>query len=234
MSPRIIHKLPPKILAVLVFGTALCLSACAGENDLIGHADPRPDPVLPTEQYAATAETQVRSMNFRVEPGLSENQRRALDQVAARAAWTNDAPVDVQIITSGDPHAIAAGRGMADYLYAHDVAAKDLTVKSAQDQASDIVTVNLVFYRAHRLNCNQSWENLTATGANHAYQNFGCTLTANLAAQVADPRDLDHPAAATSSDAGRKSTVLDNYRQGRITSAQSDDNAKANISTAIQ
>ncbi len=234
MSPRIIQKLPPNILAVALFGIALGLSACAGENDLIGHADPRADPVLPSEQYAATAETQVRSMNFRVEPSLSDNQRRALDQVASHAAWTNDAPVDVQIITSGNPAAVAAGRGMAEYLYAHDVAAKDLSVKSTQDQAADIVTVNLVFYRAHRLDCNRSWENLTATGANHAYQNFGCAITANLAAQVADPRDLDHPAAATSGDAGRKSTVLDNYRQGKITAAQADDNAKANISTAIQ
>jgi len=230
MSPRIIQKLP----LALLFGTALGLSACAGENDLIGHADPRADPVLPTQQYDATAETQVRSMNFRIEPGLSENQRRALDQVASRAAWTNDAPVDVQIITSGDPNAIAAGRGMAEYLYAHDVAAKDLSVRSTQDQAPDIVTVNLVFYRAHRLACNQSWENLTATGGNRPYQNFGCSVAANLAAQVADPRDLDHPAAATSPDAGRKSTVLDNYRQGKVTAAQADDNAKANISTAIQ
>jgi len=230
MTFRLLQKLPVTLLLSTAFG----LTACAGENDLIGHADPRPDPVLPSEQYKPTAETQVRTMNFRIERTLSENQRRALDQVASRAAWTNGAPVDVEIVTAGDPAAVAAGRGMAEYLYAHDVAAKDLAVKSTQDQAPDIVTVNLVFYRAHRLECNQSWENLTATGANHTYQNFGCAVTANLAAQVADPRDLDHAAAATPPDAGRKSTVLDNYRQGKITSAQTDETAKANISDAIQ
>ena len=68
---------------------------------------------------------------------------------------------------------------MADYLYAHDVADKDLSLKSAPDQASDIVTVNLVFYRAHHIDCNQSWENLAATGGNQTYENFGCAVTAN-------------------------------------------------------
>ena len=152
MSPH-----SPRLLSLIaVLAGAMSLSACAGANDLMGHADPRPDPVLPSSQYALTAETQVRTMNFRVERTLSDNQRRALDQVAARAAWTKDTPVDVQIVTSGDPAAVAAGRAMADYLYAHDVADKDLTLQSAQGQAPDLVTVNLVAYRAHHLDCGQS------------------------------------------------------------------------------
>jgi pilus assembly protein CpaD len=230
MSNRIIHKLP----ALLALTCAIGLSACAGANDLIGHADPHPDPVLPSSQYAMTAETQVRTLNFRVEHDLSDNQRRALDQVAARAAWTADNAIDVQIVTSGDPASMAAGRTMANYLYAHDVADKDLTLKSAQDQASDIVTVNLVSYRAHHLDCNQSWENLAATGGNQTYQNFGCAVTANLAAQVADPRDIDRPHAAAPVDDSRKSNILDKYRQGKITSAEVDQNAKGNVSDAIQ
>jgi pilus assembly protein CpaD len=123
---------------------------------------------------------------------------------------------------------------MADYLYAHDVAAKDLSLKSASDQAADIVTVNIVFYRAQKLDCNQTWENLSATGKNQVYQNFGCAVTANLAAQIADPRDIAHPEAPTPTDATRKSTVLDNYRQGKITSSAVDDNAKGTISDAIK
>lgn len=220
--------------SVTVLAAALALSGCAAVGDLDGRAPEHPDPVLPTTQYAMTADTQVRTMNFRIEAGLSENQRRALDQVASRAAWTADEPVDVEIVTSGDPAAMASGRNMADYLYAHDVAAKDLSVKSAPDQASDIVTVNLVFYRSHKLACNQTWENLSATGKDDTYQNFGCAITANLAAQIADPRDLAHPEAPTPTDATRKSTVLDNYRQGKITSSATDDNAKGTISDAIK
>lgn len=222
------------LLPVTALATALALSGCAAVGQLDGRAPEHPDPTLPSTQYAMTAETQVRTMNFRVESGLSENQRRALDQVAQRAAWTADEPVDVQIVTAGDPAAMAAGRGMADYLYAHDVAAKDLSVKSASDQAPDIVTVNIVFYRAHKLDCNQTWENLSATGKDDTYKNFGCAVTANLAAQIADPRDLTRPEAATPTDATRKSTILDNYRQGKITSSATDDNAKGTISDAIK
>ena len=217
-----------------VLAAALTLSGCESVAELDGHPPARPDPVLPTAQYAMTAETQVRTMNFRVEPALSDNQRRALEQVASRAAWTNDAPVDVQIITAGDPASVAAGQAMANYLYAHDFADKDLTLKSARDQAPDIVTVNLVVYRTHHQDCNQTWDNLAATGGNKPYQNFGCAITANLAAQIADPRDLSRPAAPTSSDATRKSAILDKYRQGKITSAEVDENAKGTISNAIQ
>ena len=225
--------LPIGVLAAAL-ALATTLGGCQSIASLDGHPDPHPDPVLPTSQYALTAETQVRTLNFRVERGLSENQRHALDQVASRAAWTAGQPVDVQIITAGDPAAVATGRAMADYLYAHDVSDKDLTLKSAQDQAPDLVTVNLVSYRAHHIDCNQSWENLAATGGNQTYQNFGCAVTANLAAQIADPRDIDHAHAEDPSDPGRKSVILDNYRQGKITSAQADENAKGNISDAIQ
>ena len=227
----------PKSRALLSLGVlaALALSGCQTVARIDGRpTDSGPDPVLPSSQYAMTAESQVHTMNFRVERALSENQRRALDQVASRAAWTNDAPVDVEIVTSGDPAAIAAGRAMADYLYAHDVADKDLSLQSVQDHAADIVTVNVVTYRTHRLDCNQSWENLAATGGNKTYENFGCAVTANLAAQVADPRDLDHHAAPTSTDASRKSVILDKYRQGKITSSDVDTSAKGTVSDAIQ
>lgn len=222
------------LLPLPVLAVALALCGCDTVAQLDGRPPARPDPVLPTTRYAMTAESQVRTMNFRVERALSDNQRRALDQVAARAAWTADQPVDVEIVTSGDPEAMAAGRAMADYLYAHDVADKDLTLKSAQDQAPDIVSVNLVLYRARHQDCNQTWDNLAATGGNKPYENFGCAVTANLAAQVADPRDLAHPAAPAAADAARKSVILDKYRQGKVTSADVDDNAKGTISDAIK
>lgn len=230
MSPRLIQKLP----ALLGLASVMALSACAGSGDLIGHADPHPLPVLPSEQYGMTAETQTSVLNFRVEPSLSDNQRRALDGLAARAAWTAGNPIDVQIVTAGDPASINVGRAMAAYLVAHDIDEKGLSLHSDQRQANDIVTVNIVTYRAKALNCNQSWENLAATATNSAYVNFGCAVTANLAAQIADPRDLDHPHPADPADAGRKSDILGKYRDGKVTSAELDDNAKGNISDAIK
>ena len=210
------------------------LSACATTGDSAANTK-APDPITPSEQYALTAQSQVDSINLRINAtGLSANQARALDQVASRAAWTSDSHADIQIVTSGDPRAMAAGRSVAGYLTGRDVPGDAVSQFSQADQPADIITVNIVDYQARTYACNQSWENLAATRNNKTYANFGCAVTSNLAAQVADPRDLIDPAAATSTDAGRKSVVLDKYRKGEVTSAAKDDQSTGTISQAIK
>jgi len=210
----------------------MVLSACATTGQPQTAAAP---PALPTDQYPLMAERQVRSVSFRINPdGLSENQRRALDQVASDASWTRGDAVDVDIITASDPGAVAAGRRIGDYLAGHDVAAETLSQASKPDQPADIVTVNLTFYRSVVYACNQAWENLTATRNNMTYANFGCAVNSNLAAQIADPRDIGRAARATSSDALRKSEILGKYRKGEVTSAAKDEQATGTISDAVQ
>ena len=58
---------------------------------------------------------------------------------------------------------------------------------------------------------------MTDTSENKNYFNFGCASQQNLAAQIADPRDLLSPRGVDSIDAGRRTTVLDNYRRGEPT-----------------
>ena len=59
----------------------LMLAACATTKHTDTAAAPLPP--LPTDQYPLTAEAQTRSVSFRINAGgLSDNQRRALDQVA--------------------------------------------------------------------------------------------------------------------------------------------------------
>ena len=49
---------------------------------------------------------------------------------------------------------------------------------------------------------------------NEGYPEFGCAVTANIAAQIADPADLLAPRASDAPDAQRRQVVLDKYRQG--------------------
>lgn len=210
----------------------LALSGCAGASGQAGNVALTAP--TPTEQYPLQAQTMTRTVNLRINPdGLSGNQRTALDQIAEKASWTAGAPVDVEIITSADPRAIAAGRTVGDYLMDHDVAATSLSQLSQQGQPADIVTVNIVNYRARTYACGQ-WENLAATRNNTAYQNFGCAVSSNLAAQIADPRDLQTPRAAAPVDMSRRAVVLDKYRKGAVTSSAKDDNATGAISNAIK
>lgn len=216
-------------LALLGLTLGACASAPATQPDLKTSA------VLPTEQYALTAQTMNRPINLRINPnGLSDNQRLALDQVASHASWVSGEPVNVQIVTNGDPNAVAAGRAVGSYLINRDVDNGNLSQVSNQDQPADIVTVNLTYYRARTYDCGSHWENLAKTATNLPMDNFGCAVTSNLAAQIADPRDLAQPAPATATDVARKSVILGKYRAGEVTSSAVDNTSSGNISDAIK
>ena len=217
-------------LSLGLLSLAACASGPSGR-----HMAQAPDPVLPTEQYPLRVDTHADAVNLRVNAnGLSENQRRALDQLAGRANWMDGDPVTLEIATSGNPASIAAGRAMSAYLIGHHVPEDTVSFASRRDQPDDVVTITVISYDAHVYNCNRTWENVAATGSNAPYKNYGCAVNSNLAAQIADPRDLDTPAAPTSADATRRSEVLERYRKGEKTGAETDDNAKGTISQAIK
>jgi pilus assembly protein CpaD len=67
--------------------------------------------------------------------------------------------------------------------------------------------------------CGRQWGSLTRTGDNQSASNFGCAVTANLAAQIANPRDIVAPRAMTPADSQRRSVVFDHYAKGEQTAA---------------
>ncbi len=234
-APPLSHPVHSRTaLAIAVSLGVLSLTACA-EGPSGRNLAKAPDPVLPTEQYPLRADTRTDTINLRVNRGgLSENQRRALDQLASRASWIDGDPVTLEVVTSGSPLAVSAGRGITSYLVDHHVSEDTVSSSSRRDQPDDVVTITIVDYRAHVYDCNRTWENLAATRTNGPYKNYGCAVNANLAAQIADPRDLDTPAPPTSADAARRSAVLEHYRKGEKTGAETDDNAKGTVSQAIK
>ena len=86
-------------------------------------------------------------------------------------------------------------------------------------------------FEAQGPNCSGGWGDLTATGHNSTFGHFGCAVTANVAAQIANPRDLIAPAVMTPSDNMRRATILDKYRKGDVTSSTKDDQADGKTST---
>ncbi|MGE0240505.1 MAG: CpaD family pilus assembly protein [Parvibaculaceae bacterium] len=84
---------------------------------------------------------------------------------------------------------------------------------------------------AHAKACGDWSEDLTETAQNDQYKNFGCAQQSNLAAMVANPRDLERPRTQTPSDPMRRSKIFDNYREGEKTAAQQEDQQKVQIST---
>ncbi len=82
--------------------------------------------------------------------------------------------------------------------------------------------------------CGVDWDDLSATASNSGFTNFGCANAANMAAQIAYPGDLISPQVQTPPDAGRRQTVLDNYRKGQPTSTAKDAQASGAVSSVVQ
>jgi pilus assembly protein CpaD len=82
------------------------------------------------------------------------------------------------------------------------------------------VDVSYIGYVAHAQPCGNDWsENLAFTADNLTPQNFGCSVQHNIAAMVADPRDLLGPGGMGPVDAARRATVMDHYEKGEVTQA---------------
>jgi pilus assembly protein CpaD len=81
------------------------------------------------------------------------------------------------------------------------------------------VEVSYVGYVAHTDACGDWSENVAETDMNLPMPNFGCAVQHNVAAMVANPRDLEAPRSLDSQDATRRTTVMGHYEKGEITQA---------------
>lgn len=165
--------------------------------------------------------------------GLSQPQANALDALAAR--WVEAESREIVIsapLGSRDPRAtdvmVAAVHARLSALGAPRAAVRVAGFDAAGDK-SPVLRVGYLRHSVVTPRCGQ-WEDLTATRKNDAYENFGCAITANIAAQVANPHDLVGPRASTPIDAGRRDTVFDKYRKGEMTSSVREPQAAAAVS----
>jgi len=84
------------------------------------------------------------------------------------------------------------------------------------------VELGFVGYGAHAANCEPGgdWSvNMARTEGNYPMPNFGCAVQNNIAAMVADPRDLLQPRDMGDASATRRKNVVGHYDKGEVTSA---------------
>lgn len=86
--------------------------------------------------------------------------------------------------------------------------------------ANNDIRVTYIRYVAEAPPCGDWSANLGVSASNTRPPNFGCATQHNIAAMVADPRDLVAPDTSGQADAQRRLTVLDKYRAGEPTPAQ--------------
>lgn len=77
-----------------------------------------------------------------------------------------------------------------------------------------------------------NWDFMDTT-SNSALPSFGCAVTANLAAMIANPSDLVGDQPMDPADTARRSIMFSKYRAGETTSAARNDDASGAISSAV-
>jgi pilus assembly protein CpaD len=95
-----------------------------------------------------------------------------------------------------------------------------ILVGTKPGDADNRIEIGYVGYKAHVENCDDPWSKDWAdTADNQPTANFGCSVQQNIAAMVADPRDLIQPRAMDPSDATRRNTVMGHNEKGEVTQA---------------
>lgn len=77
------------------------------------------------------------------------------------------------------------------------------------------IRIEFKVLKAETKPCGRWPDDILNDQSNRHYANFGCSVQANLAAQIAAPRDLMTPRQQTSIDAERRANVIDDYRSAQ-------------------
>jgi pilus assembly protein CpaD len=109
---------------------------------------------------------------------------------------------------------------IADRINAMGVSRDQILVANRDAAPGDgQVELNYVSYQANTAPCGDWSEDLAYTMDNKTASNLGCAVQHNIAAMVADPRDLTGPRPMGGADADRRATVITNYEKGAPTAA---------------
>jgi pilus assembly protein CpaD len=124
------------------------------------------------------------------------------------------------VVPRGSPNervAKAVGYQVADTLVAAGVRRSAIDFRSytaGPGENAAPVRIAYAAITAKAAPCGPWTDQSARTGENRHYGAYGCAAQNNLAAIVSNPLDLLYPRGTTPPDAERRSTVLDNYRNG--------------------
>jgi pilus assembly protein CpaD len=225
----------PPNLKLALCGLALAsLAACAATDPKA----PLTASKLPTEHFSAQVEETPEQIALGVHAeGLSANQQAALADFVGR--WRQAGGGVIVVKAPADAADADQARSMS---YAVQSQLQAMGVPSERIQLAAYasgggrapVLASFEKLTAQGPDCSGGWDNLTSTNSNEPYKHFGCALTANIAAQIADPRDLVSPPGLAPADNTRRQIVLGKYREGKVTASEKDNQASGAVSTAAQ
>ena len=208
-----------------VFLACSVLSACAS---------------APVEQPRASAVAETLRVEMPVDPrdsGLTWAQLELVEALAGEYKARGHGPFVISYPQNAG-NAEAAISAIADVrtaLYGHGLDWRQITggAYEAGGYAEAPLIISFTRYRAVAPQCDGRWTDVRNTGAGRGWGDFGCATAHNLAAMVADPRDLVAGRTFDDPDAARRQTVIEQWRRGESTSSQRSAEESGTVSRAV-
>ncbi|WP_374599829.1 CpaD family pilus assembly protein [Brevundimonas sp.] len=216
------------LAAVIALGLAGCSSVSTGQMNVA--------PVTPLSQYVLQVEPGIDRIALAVhDQGLSANQHQALRGLVSRFVSEQASILRIESPSGNDPAAAAQAYAMRDAMQAMGVPGDMIQVVGydAPDARAPVLA-GFETLRAHVPDCSAEPRNLGSRFSNLPTGGFGCAVTANMAAQIANPRDILTPRELQPSDSGRAAVVFALYRQGKQTAAPQEILVAGRISEAVE
>ena len=217
------------VLLALLGGSGL-LSACATPD--MGPQPTNPLALTPTEQYSVELVPATDEILLAPHGALSPGQTAALGEMVMR--WREGG--EDAIVVEGPAAGPANGTALAaaEMIKAYGAPAVLRLGGPSADAAPAPVRVSFARVEAVIPDCSNRWGELTRTRENKPHAGFGCAVTANMGAMVANPRDLLQPRGETPADGDRRADVMAKYRRGEATAAVRGEGERGVVSNAVQ
>ncbi len=221
-----------KTFAAICFA-AVSVLTLAGCSTLSNGAS---DAKTVAEEHPIAVDTQVVTLTIPVEnaaAGLSTTDRARVRAFADHYLRIGHGPVSVTAPTGsrGDAAARDAAADARTVLDATGVDPADVefaSYRSAEDKRE--LVLSFTRYVATPPACGDWSPTFKRDFKNLSSPNYGCATQSNLAAMIADPRDLSQPADGTPPDANARARMIGAYRRGEKTASETDTEIQAEIS----
>jgi len=232
-TPVTIVRSPVTALATVaaVLAAGLVVTGCGGVA-----AGGMAAPLTPISRYSLQVEPGLDRIALAVhETGLSGPQRAALTALAGRFNAAGADHIRIEAPSGDDPVAGQAAWGARAALEQAGIPGDRIRVAAyaAPDPRAPVLA-GFETFAARVPNCANRQGDMGGRLSNQSSVGLGCAITANMAAQIADARDIVAPRAMTPSDSGRAAVIFDNYRSGQPTSAPQDSLVAGRIARAVE
>jgi pilus assembly protein CpaD len=198
------------LMRFAVLAAVLAAGSCAApSNDLVTTTDPDViHPITVQPQYRA-----IRVSFSGSEAGLMPEDAAKLDGFARDYLYHGDGSISIS--PPDGPDSERAIHYFGERLAGMGVPRNRILVGSHPVTNGDgRVEISFVSYTAHTTPCGDWSKNAADTADNLPMPDLGCSTQHNIAAMVADPRDLEGPRGMDAADTTRRTAVMGHYERG--------------------